>query len=84
MPIRELSPKEESAQYEKLLLPWFKGKLQLEFIHAKVCPLKEPSIAKMLCPATGSLPLKDSWGVVMHQPFCKVQFWSELLIVAGG
>ena len=48
VPITELSPNEESAQYAKLFGPWFKGTLQLEFMQAKVCPFRVPSIAKML------------------------------------
>src|SRR5829696_6834352 len=55
-PISELSRKEESAQYMKLLLPWFRGTLQLELIHAKFCPFSRPSIAKMTWPGTGSIP----------------------------
>ena len=48
VPISELSPKEESAQYAKLLIPWLSGTLQLELMHPKVCPFKVPSIEKML------------------------------------
>ena len=48
VPIMELSPQEESAQYVSVLVPSFKGTLQLEFAHAKVCPFKEPSSAIIL------------------------------------
>ena len=48
VPISELSRNEESAQYEKLLFPWFNGTPQLAPVHANVCPLSVPSMAMML------------------------------------
>ena len=48
VPIVELSPYEDNAQKEKLLLPSFKGTLQLLPEQAKTCPLSEPSIARMV------------------------------------
>ena len=68
----------------KLLLPSFNGILQLAPEQAKVCPFNEPSIAKMDCPAMGSMPLKESDEGVIHQPLFKLQFCSAALIVAGG
>jgi hypothetical protein len=46
-PIVELSPYDDNAQKVKLLLPSFSGTLQVEFEQAKVCPLREPSMARI-------------------------------------
>ena len=47
VPIVELSPYDDNAQKVKLLLPSFSGTLQVEFEQAKVCPLLEPSMARI-------------------------------------
>ena len=46
--ISELSPHEESAQKVKSFVPSFNGMLQFASGQVKVCPLSEPSMARML------------------------------------
>ena len=47
-PITELSPQDESAQKVRVLFPSFNGTLQFDPEQAKICPLTDPSMARML------------------------------------
>jgi hypothetical protein len=65
----ELSPKLEIAQNEKAFAPSTRDKLvQLLPPQAKLSPLRVPSMARMLLPAIGSLPLMFNVAGLTHQP----------------